>query len=65
MTPAEIAKLLRQLKQAHRDLDEAIGALASQPSADQLQLGRLKRRKLQLKDQIEYWKSKSIPDLDA
>jgi len=65
MTPAEIAKLLRQLKQAHRDLDEAISALASHQSTDQLQLGRLKRRKLQLKDQIEYWRSKSIPDLDA
>ena len=65
MTPAEIANLLRQLEQAHRDLDEAIGALASHQSVDQLQLSRLKRRKLQLKDQIEYWRSKSIPDLNA
>ncbi|NDY94221.1 YdcH family protein [Wenzhouxiangella sp. C33] len=53
------------LRQEHRDLDDAIGQLSSTPSTDQLRLRRMKKRKLRLRDQIDYWESKLIPDLDA
>jgi len=53
------------LRQEHRDLDDAIDQLSSKPSTDQLQLRRMKKRKLRLRDQIDYWESKLIPDLDA
>ncbi len=53
------------LRQEHRDLDRAIAHLAETPSIDQLQLRRMKKRKLRLRDQISYWESKLIPDLDA
>ncbi len=56
---------LMSLRQEHRDLDDAIAHLSTAPSADQLQLRRMKKRKLRLRDQISYWESKLIPDLDA
>ena len=46
-------------------MDDAIAQLAVSPSTDQLRLRRLKKRKLKLRDQIAYWESKLIPDLDA
>jgi len=49
----------------HRDLDDVIIDLSQNPFANQMQLSRLKKRKLQLKDQIERIKSKLIPDLNA
>lgn len=61
----EIQKQLISLRQEHRDLDEAIDRLQDSVFVDQLQLGRLKKRKLQLKDQIQWLESKLIPDLDA
>lgn len=61
----EIRQQLITLRQEHRDLDEAIDRLQESPFVDQLQLGRLKKRKLQLKDQIQWLESKLIPDLDA
>lgn len=61
----DIAALLVELKSEHRDLDRAIVRLADDPTMDQLQLSRLKKRKLRLKDQIAYWESQLIPDLDA
>ncbi|HMA98071.1 MAG TPA: YdcH family protein [Wenzhouxiangella sp.] len=53
------------LRQEHRDLDDAIDQLARTPSTDQLRLRRMKKRKLRLRDQIDYWESKLIPDLGA
>lgn len=64
-TPDDIAALLIELRSEHRDLDRAIARLADDPAVDQLQLSRLKKRKLRLKDQIAYWESCLIPDLDA
>lgn len=61
----DIAAVLAELRTEHRDLDRAITRLAEDPTVDQLQLGRLKKRKLRLKDQIAYWESRLIPDLDA
>jgi hypothetical protein len=56
---------LMMLRQEHRDLDDAINQLSKVPSTDQLRLRRMKKRKLRLRDQIDYWESKLIPDLDA
>lgn len=63
--PAEIARKLAELKVEHRDLDAAISRLALDRSCDELQLTRLKKRKLRLKDMIAYLEDKLIPDLDA
>ena len=56
---------LAQLRIEHRDLDDAIARLSEGPYVDQLQLRRLKKRKLQLKDAIARLQSELIPDLDA
>jgi hypothetical protein len=63
--PGEIAHLIAELKEEHRDLDEAILRLSDDPSVDQLRVRRMKKRKLKLKDWIAYLESKLIPDLDA
>ena len=56
---------LQALKLEHRDLDDVIAHMAKAPYVDQLQLRRLKKRKLQLKDFISLIESRLIPDLDA
>ena len=56
---------LKELRVEHRRLDEAIHELTLDPSADQFQLRRLKRRKLVLKDMITQLESDQIPDLNA
>ena len=53
------------LRTEHRDLDAAIEALRSVPSPDQLQLARLKKRKLRLKDEIAQLEDQMIPDIIA
>lgn len=53
---------LRELRVEHRDLDLVIEQLSSSAAVDQLQLRRLKKRKLQLKDQIARLESLLIPD---
>jgi hypothetical protein len=58
------AKLARLL-QEHRDLDAAIDALALNGSGDQLALSRLKKRKLQLKDEITEINNNLLPDIIA
>lgn len=64
-SPSQILETLSDLRSQHRDLDEAIARLSDSVSMDQLQLRRLKKRKLKLKDQITRWESRLIPDLDA
>ena len=56
---------LRELRIAHRDLDEVIARLSLDIHVDELQLKRLKKRKLMLKDQILMLESQLIPDLTA
>jgi hypothetical protein len=65
MADSEIRTKLHELRQEHRDLDDAISQMAANPATDQLKLRRLKKRKLRLRDQIAYWESRLIPDLDA
>jgi hypothetical protein len=65
LDPGEIARLVAELKEEHRDLDAAILRLSEDPGVDQLRLRRLKKRKLKLKDWIAYLESRLIPDLDA
>jgi hypothetical protein len=59
-----VARLLR-LRQEHRDLDSAIEALRATPASDQLQLARLKKRKLRLRDEIALLEDGMIPDIIA
>ena len=56
---------LRQLRIEHRDLDDVISRLSMDIHVDELQLKRLKKRKLMLRDLIERHESKLIPDLNA
>jgi hypothetical protein len=53
---------LMQLRQEHRDMDAAIQALADSGTTDQLQLARLKKRKLFIKDEILSLENSLIPD---
>ena len=58
------AQLLR-LRQEHRDLDSAIEALQVSPSSDIIQVQRLKKRKLQLRDRITFIEDQLTPDIIA
>jgi hypothetical protein len=65
--PDEVAARakLTQLMQEHRDLDTAIEAMAQSGSPDLLALSRLKKRKLQLKDEITEINNGLLPDIIA
>ena len=56
---------LKELRLEHRDLDDVIDRLSHDPCVDQLELRRLKKRKLMLKDEIHRLESSLIPDLNA
>lgn len=61
----ELRATLLRLKQEHRDLDSAINALEESGRADQLQLKRLKKKKLFLKDEIARIEDQLLPDIIA
>ena len=65
MTNDNPAGGLEALRAEHRELDERIRKLSSEPTGDQLELARLKRRKLMLKDRIELIVDSNIPDIIA
>ena len=65
MDDTQIAKRLEILRIEHRDLDSAIAALFDSGSTDQLQLARLKKRKLRLRDEIAMLEDQMIPDIIA
>ncbi|MES2492377.1 MAG: DUF465 domain-containing protein [Pseudomonadota bacterium] len=65
MSEEEMRKRLEMLKVEHRDLDAAIDALTTAGAGDQLQMARLKKRKLKLKDQIAILEDYLIPDIIA
>ncbi len=56
---------LAALKIEHRRLDEQIAELIAGGAADQIEIARLKKRKLRLKDEIERMRDRSVPDIIA
>ena len=60
-----IRRKIDALKVEHRDLDEVIARLSSDYRQDELQMRRLKRRKLLLKDQITLLEGQLVPDIPA
>ncbi|HEU5177473.1 MAG TPA: DUF465 domain-containing protein [Burkholderiales bacterium] len=62
---AQIRQRLQALEVEHHDLDDVIGRLVIEPGQDRLQLQRLKKRKLLLKDQIQRLRTRLIPDIIA
>ena len=65
MDDAEIQRRIEYLRIEHRDLDDAIAALLSAAMPDQLQIARLKRRKLRHRDEIAALEDQLIPDIIA
>ena len=60
-----IRQKLEKLRQEHQELNESIDAMVQEGGHDQLQLARLKKRKLGIKDQISILESRLIPDIIA
>lgn len=68
MITADVEALKQRINQLHiehRDLDDVISRLSQSPAQDQLQLQRLKKRKLYLKDQIAMMERQLTPDIPA
>lgn len=61
----KIKEKINELKLEHFDLDDIIKRLNDDPSVDQLQIQRLKKRKLSIKDMISRLQSRLIPDIEA
>jgi hypothetical protein len=61
----ELKTQLERLRQEHRDLDAAIEALQAAPGADVIQVQRLKKRKLFLRDRITFIEDQLTPDIIA
>ena len=61
----ELRAELARLQQEHRDLDAAIAALQESPGADRIQVQRLKKRKLQLRDRMTFIEDQLTPDIIA
>lgn len=65
MDETEIRNRIGHLRIEHRDLDAAIAALEYGPASDQIQVARLKKRKLRLRDEIATLEDRLIPDIIA
>ncbi|MDP1026261.1 DUF465 domain-containing protein [Sphingomonas sp. KR1UV-12] len=65
MDETQIRDRLDGLRLEHRDLDAAIAALAAIGSPDQVQLARLKKRKLRLRDEMSMLEDQLLPDIIA
>ena len=64
-TQEQIRTQLDELRSAHRELDDVISRIAEELPFDQLQLQRMKKRKLQLRDEIARLENLLIPDIIA
>ena len=64
-TDEDLHERLNMLRQEHRDLDSAISALEAAPAPNLLQIQRLKKRKLRLKDEIRVLAARILPDITA
>ena len=56
---------INELTLEHKDVDDSLQLMKEKPFVDELQLRRLKKRKLKLKDEINQLESKLIPDIEA
>ena len=65
MSDSNLVNKLKQLEQEHRDLDEILIQIQEKQTVNLLQIRRLKKRKLLLKDKINYIKNKIEPDIIA
>ena len=65
MNEDQVAARIEMLRVEHRDLDHAIAALLIAASVDQLQIARLKKRKLRLRDELAQLEDTLIPDIIA
>jgi hypothetical protein len=65
MDEKKIRRRLHQIILEHKDLDDAINLMTEKPFTDELQIRRLKARKLKLKEEIILLESKLIPDIEA
>lgn len=65
MSVEEIEQRIAALRLEHRDLDCAIAALRQLPQTDQIQLARMKKRKLRLRDEVGMLENSLIPDIIA
>ncbi|PKP98632.1 MAG: DUF465 domain-containing protein [Alphaproteobacteria bacterium HGW-Alphaproteobacteria-13] len=65
MNPEEIVQRLELLRIEHRDLDAAIIALTESAVPDMLQIARMKKRKLRLRDEIAWCEDQLLPDIIA
>ena len=65
MFDSNLVNQLKQLEQEHRDLDEVLIQIQEKQTVNFLQIQRLKKRKLVLKDKINYLKNKIEPDIIA
>ena len=63
--PGDVKKQLTDLRIRHREIDEKIEALNSDLTNDQLEIQRLKKQKLKLKDQISRIEANLLPDIIA
>ncbi len=61
----EIEEVLTRLREEHRDIDEALTALIDAGTSDRLQLQRLKKKKLFIKDEITKLEDRLLPDIIA
>ena len=61
----DLKNKLAELRSEHRDLDDVITRMTDDGTPNQLQIQRLKRRKLALKDQIAHIENKILPDIIA
>lgn len=65
LSPAEVERRLTSLREEHRDLDAAVEAMAAMGTTDLIGVARLKKRKLALKDQIQFYEDMLNPDIIA
>ena len=65
MNDDDPVEVLAMLRAEHRTLDERIQLLTSEPTGDQIEIARLKRQKLMLKDEIQRLMDSNVPDIIA
>ena len=65
MDNSVIKQRISELSLEHKDLNDAINLMKEKPFVDELQIRRIKKRKLKLKDEIQLLESKLIPDIEA